>query len=92
MGLLPYPYIPQDYFRIRLILALLEGCGQYFGSGPAGARLDRFLTFFQETRQCVLAQILTLFEVNKNDVKGRVKHSGCQRALEVRQAEMIGKR
>jgi len=38
---------PNDYFRIRLILALLEGCGQYFGSGPAGARLDRFLTFFQ---------------------------------------------
>ena len=37
----------QDYFRIRLILALLEGCGQYFGGGPAGARLDRFLTFFQ---------------------------------------------
>ncbi len=33
--------------RRRLVVALLETCGQYFKTGRAGRRLDRFLTFFQ---------------------------------------------
>ncbi|GIM12927.1 hypothetical protein Vretimale_16172, partial [Volvox reticuliferus] len=38
---------PDDFFRVRLVCALLDACGQYFGEGAACARLDRFLTFFQ---------------------------------------------
>ncbi|GIM12930.1 hypothetical protein Vretimale_16172 [Volvox reticuliferus] len=33
-----------DFFRVRLVCALLDTCGQYFGECD---RLDRFLTFFQ---------------------------------------------
>ncbi|GFR49425.1 hypothetical protein Agub_g11482, partial [Astrephomene gubernaculifera] len=38
---------PDDFFRVRLVCALLDACGQYFNEGAARARLDRFLTFFQ---------------------------------------------
>ncbi|KAG2482394.1 hypothetical protein HYH03_018672 [Edaphochlamys debaryana] len=38
---------PDDFFRVRLVCALLDACGQYFGEGAARSRLDRFLTFFQ---------------------------------------------
>ena len=38
---------PTNYFRIRLVCVLLSTCGQYFSKGSAGARLDRFLTYFQ---------------------------------------------
>ena len=38
---------PDDYFRIRLVAALLETCGVYFEKGPAKKKLDFFLAFFQ---------------------------------------------
>ncbi|WIA32391.1 hypothetical protein OEZ86_003220 [Tetradesmus obliquus] len=38
---------PDDFFRIRLVIALLSTCGSYFSKGAAGRRLDRFLTFMQ---------------------------------------------
>ena len=40
----------------RLVLALLEVCGQFFRRGKAGARMDRFLTFFQVSRGCPFLQ------------------------------------
>ncbi|MEW5297640.1 MAG: hypothetical protein WDW36_000836 [Sanguina aurantia] len=38
---------PDDFFRIRLVCALLETCGCYFNEGAARRHLDRFLTFLQ---------------------------------------------
>jgi regulator of nonsense transcripts 2 len=38
---------PSDWFRVRLVCATLDTCGLYFNRGPAAARLDRFLVFFQ---------------------------------------------
>ncbi|MEW5315382.1 MAG: hypothetical protein WDW38_006816 [Sanguina aurantia] len=38
---------PDDFFRIRLVCALLETCGCYFNEGAARKHLDRFLTFLQ---------------------------------------------
>ena len=38
---------PHDHFRQRLVCMLLDTCGQYFNSGSARVKLDRFLTFFQ---------------------------------------------
>jgi regulator of nonsense transcripts 2 len=34
-------------FRIRLVLTLLETCGQFFDRGAAKRRLDRFLLYLQ---------------------------------------------
>ncbi|KAH8586848.1 armadillo-type protein [Bisporella sp. PMI_857] len=39
--------MPDDFFRIRLIATLLETCGIFFNRGPAGKKLDYFLSFFQ---------------------------------------------
>ncbi|KAI0396722.1 MIF4G domain-containing protein [Xylariaceae sp. FL0594] len=39
--------MPDDFFRIRLIAAILESCGMFFNRGPAGKKLDYFLSFFQ---------------------------------------------
>ncbi|KAF2154150.1 nonsense-mediated mRNA decay factor [Myriangium duriaei CBS 260.36] len=39
--------LPDDFFRIRLVAALLETCGQYFDKGAVKRKLDFFLTFFQ---------------------------------------------
>ena len=39
--------MPDDYFRIRLINALLETCGMYFEKGALKKKLDFFLSFFQ---------------------------------------------
>ncbi|KAF2161151.1 hypothetical protein M409DRAFT_69992 [Zasmidium cellare ATCC 36951] len=39
--------LPDDYFRIRLVCALLETCGHCFEKGAAKKKLDFFLTFFQ---------------------------------------------
>lgn len=39
--------MPDDYFRIRLVCALIETCGIYFDRGIARKKLDFFLTFFQ---------------------------------------------
>lgn len=39
--------LPDDFFRIRLVAILLETCGVYFNRGPAGKKLDYFLSFFQ---------------------------------------------
>jgi regulator of nonsense transcripts 2 len=39
---------PDDFFRIRLISTILETSGTYFNNkGPAGKKLDYFLSFFQ---------------------------------------------
>ncbi|KAI5440989.1 Regulator of nonsense transcripts upf2, variant 3 [Lathyrus oleraceus] len=38
---------PEDFFRIRLIITLLETCGHYFDHGSSKKKLDRFLTHFQ---------------------------------------------
>ena len=39
--------LPDDFFRIRLVSALLETCGMYFEKGAVKKKLDFFLTFFQ---------------------------------------------
>ena len=39
--------LPDDYFRIRLVSAVLETCGMYFEKGAVKKKLDFFLTFFQ---------------------------------------------
>lgn len=38
---------PEDCFRIRLIIALLQTCGHYFSRGSSKRKLDRFLLLFQ---------------------------------------------
>jgi regulator of nonsense transcripts 2 len=38
---------PDDFFRVRLICILLDGCGMCFDRGSLRKRLDVFLTFFQ---------------------------------------------
>lgn len=39
--------LPDDYFRIRLVAALLETCGIYFERGAAKKKLDFYLAFLQ---------------------------------------------
>jgi len=39
--------LPDDYFRIRLVAALLETCGMYFEKGAAKKKLDFYLAFLQ---------------------------------------------
>jgi len=38
---------PEDCFRLRMIITLLETCGQFFDRGSSKRRLDRFLLYFQ---------------------------------------------
>ncbi|CAL5026370.1 unnamed protein product [Urochloa decumbens] len=38
---------PEDCFRIRLVITLLQTCGHYFSSGSSKRKLDRFLLIFQ---------------------------------------------
>eukprot|EP01025_Chloroclados_australasicus_P032332 TRINITY_DN3277_c0_g2_i3.p1 TRINITY_DN3277_c0_g2~~TRINITY_DN3277_c0_g2_i3.p1 ORF type:complete len:917 (-),score=106.76 TRINITY_DN3277_c0_g2_i3:53-2803(-) len=38
---------PDNFFRIRLVTALLETCGTYFDRGSTKEKLDRFLLYFQ---------------------------------------------
>ncbi|KAJ8544156.1 hypothetical protein K7X08_028667 [Anisodus acutangulus] len=37
----------EDYFRIRMVITLLETCGHYFDRGSSKKKLDRFLIHFQ---------------------------------------------
>ena len=39
--------MPQDFFRIRLVLTLLDTCGNCFNTGAGKKKLDVFLAFFQ---------------------------------------------
>ncbi|KAK3111995.1 mRNA decay protein [Teratosphaeriaceae sp. CCFEE 6253] len=39
--------LPDDYFRIRLVAALLETCGMYFEKGALKKKLDFYLAFLQ---------------------------------------------
>lgn len=38
---------PEDCFRIRLIITLLQTCGHYFTRGSSKRKLDKFLLHFQ---------------------------------------------
>ncbi|KAI8031976.1 Regulator of nonsense transcripts UPF2 [Camellia lanceoleosa] len=38
---------PEDCFRIRMVITLLETCGHYFDRGSSKRKLDRFLINFQ---------------------------------------------
>lgn len=38
---------PEDCFRIRMVIILLETCGHYFDRGSSKKKLDRFLIHFQ---------------------------------------------
>ncbi|GAB2225830.1 hypothetical protein Droror1_Dr00021597 [Drosera rotundifolia] len=38
---------PEDFFRARLVITLLETCGHYFGRGSSKRKLDNFLMHFQ---------------------------------------------
>ncbi|KAF6134865.1 hypothetical protein GIB67_002266 [Kingdonia uniflora] len=38
---------PEDYFRIRMVITLLQTCGHYFDRGSSKRKLDRFLIYFQ---------------------------------------------
>ncbi|KAL6185650.1 hypothetical protein ACLB2K_041780 [Fragaria x ananassa] len=38
---------PEDCFRMRMIITLLETCGHYFDRGSSKRKLDRFLIHFQ---------------------------------------------
>jgi hypothetical protein len=42
---------PDDFFRIRLVCSLLDGCGMCFDRGSLKKKLDAFLTFFQVSLQ-----------------------------------------
>jgi regulator of nonsense transcripts 2 len=46
-GEICYMDLPDDYFRVRLVCALLETCGHCFEKGAAKRKLDFYLTFFQ---------------------------------------------
>ncbi|TFK20775.1 transcription factor [Coprinopsis marcescibilis] len=54
----PLPYqpvpidMPDDFFRIRLVCALLDTCGMCFDRGAQKKKLDNFLTFFMYYIQC----------------------------------------
>ncbi|EME47596.1 hypothetical protein DOTSEDRAFT_69517 [Dothistroma septosporum NZE10] len=39
--------LPDDFFRVRLVCAVLETCGHCFDKGAAKKKLDFFLSFFQ---------------------------------------------
>ncbi|KAL4187983.1 hypothetical protein AMTRI_Chr09g41880 [Amborella trichopoda] len=39
---------PEDCFRIRMIITLLQTCGRYFDRGSSKRKLDRFLLYFQQ--------------------------------------------
>jgi regulator of nonsense transcripts 2 len=39
--------MPDDFFRIRLVVTLLETCGIFFNRGASGKKLDYFLSFLQ---------------------------------------------
>ncbi|KAF9451945.1 transcription factor [Macrolepiota fuliginosa MF-IS2] len=39
--------MPDDFFRVRLVCALLDACGMCFDRGTQKKKLDNFLTFFQ---------------------------------------------
>ncbi|KAF7782626.1 hypothetical protein Agabi119p4_2002 [Agaricus bisporus var. burnettii] len=39
--------MPDDFFRVRLVCALLDTCGMCFDRGTQKKKLDNFLTFFQ---------------------------------------------
>ena len=39
--------LPDDFFRVRLVSALLDNCGMYFEKGILKKKLDFFLAFFQ---------------------------------------------
>ncbi|XP_022744758.1 regulator of nonsense transcripts UPF2-like isoform X2 [Durio zibethinus] len=38
---------PEDYFRIRMVITLLQTCGHYFDRGSSKRKLNRFLIHFQ---------------------------------------------
>ncbi|XP_022746549.1 regulator of nonsense transcripts UPF2-like isoform X4 [Durio zibethinus] len=38
---------PEDCFRIRMVITLLQTCGHYFDRGSSKRKLDRFLIHFQ---------------------------------------------
>ncbi|XP_059456237.1 regulator of nonsense transcripts UPF2 [Corylus avellana] len=38
---------PEDCFRIRMVITLLDTCGHYFDRGSSKRKLDRFLVHFQ---------------------------------------------
>uniref|UniRef100_A0A1J3JRJ2 Regulator of nonsense transcripts UPF2 n=1 Tax=Noccaea caerulescens TaxID=107243 RepID=A0A1J3JRJ2_NOCCA len=38
---------PEDFFRVRMVIILLETCGHYFDRGSSKKRLDQFLIHFQ---------------------------------------------
>ncbi|KAF9596961.1 hypothetical protein IFM89_014605 [Coptis chinensis] len=38
---------PEDCFRIRMVITLLQTCGHYFDRGSSKRKLDRFLVYFQ---------------------------------------------
>ncbi|GAA0169591.1 RNA metabolism protein [Lithospermum erythrorhizon] len=43
---------PEDYFRVRMVITLLETCGHYFDRGSSKRKLDRFLIHFQRYTLC----------------------------------------
>ncbi|CAN6443435.1 unnamed protein product [Victoria cruziana] len=38
---------PEDCFRVRMIITLLQTCGHYFDRGSSKRKLDKFLIYFQ---------------------------------------------
>jgi len=49
--------MPDDFFRIRLVATILETCGIFFNRGPAGKKLDYFLSFFQVSKRLTAVRI-----------------------------------
>lgn len=39
---------PEDCFRIRMVITLLQTCGHFFDRGSSKRKLDRFLVYFQQ--------------------------------------------
>ncbi|KAJ7557891.1 hypothetical protein O6H91_04G014000 [Diphasiastrum complanatum] len=43
---------PEDCFRLRMVITLLETCGHFFDRGSSKRRLDHFLLYFQRYILC----------------------------------------
>jgi regulator of nonsense transcripts 2 len=56
---------PDDFFRVRLVCILLDGCGMCFDKGSLQQKLDSFLTFFQVClfKTDILAKLFILIVV-----------------------------
>ncbi|GKV52114.1 hypothetical protein SLEP1_g58709 [Rubroshorea leprosula] len=65
---------PEDCFRIRMVITLLQTCGHYFDRGSSKRKLDRFLIHFQ--RYILSKGVLPLdIEFDLQDLFAELRHN-----------------